>query len=189
MKGISSRTEGLIAGVFGIIVVIVFAYVVTRGPAPSRKYAEGFNGWVGAVAPPFSLPNLADETVSLDGLKGKTIVLDFWASWCPPCVQEMPKVEAIVSKYTAGNVAYFPINVGETPAAVAAYVKRTGLARSTLLDGQTTAGQAYDAQYIPLLVVIDPTGRIVAYEQGVVTDLETALPKWIETASQSGQAK
>ncbi|MGC4032956.1 MAG: TlpA disulfide reductase family protein [Tepidisphaeraceae bacterium] len=189
MMGKSSRVEAIVAAVVGVVVVIVFAYVVTRGGPKSSKYGEGFNGWLGRVAPPLSLPNLAGETVNLDDLKGKTVVLDFWATWCPSCVQEMPKVDAIAGKYTDGTVAYFPINVGEPPSAAAAYIKRTGLAKSTLLDAGMKASEAYDAQYIPLLVVIDPAGRIVAYEQGVVPDLETALPKWIETARQSGQAK
>jgi thiol-disulfide isomerase/thioredoxin len=120
----------------------------------------------GEVASDFTLRDLLGKTHTLARLKGKVVLLDFWATWCGPCRLTMPRVAKIHQEYKGKGVEVFSINVGEPAARAGAYIKKNGYAFTTLLDTDTQVATHYKVTGIPTLVVIDRNGTISSYLVG-----------------------
>jgi len=110
----------------------------------------------------FSLPTLADETVSLSQLKGKVVFLNFWATWCGPCRAEMPSMETLYALYKEKGLEILAVNCSENRQEVAAFMQEYGLSFSTLLDEDGKVRSIYGIQAIPTSYLIDRDGMIVA---------------------------
>ena len=124
---------------------------------------------VGEKAPSFSIVSLtSNETVSLDDFKGKVVILDFWASWCGPCMQEIPRVNAVVDAY-GEDVAVLGVNMGEDARTVERAVEARGMRYPSVLDPRSALGTKFAVQSIPLVVVLDATGRIRYRGNGLPT--------------------
>jgi peroxiredoxin/outer membrane lipoprotein-sorting protein len=134
---------------------------------------------VGKPAPPFTLKGVKGSTVSLASYKGKVVLLDFWATWCRPCRIEMPRVEALYKEFKAKGLVVFGVNYAEDIATVKGFLARNPYTMPILLDQKGEAGQLYQADAIPTLVVIGKDGKISAYFQGVREEsvLREALAK------------
>jgi peroxiredoxin len=122
---------------------------------------------VGKPAPPFTLKGVKGSTVSLASYKGKVVLLDFWATWCRPCRIEMPRVEALHKEFKAKGLVVFGVNFAEDPATVKGFLAQNPYTMPILLDTKGEAGQLYEADAIPTLVVIGKDGKISAYFRGV----------------------
>jgi thiol-disulfide isomerase/thioredoxin/outer membrane lipoprotein-sorting protein len=133
----------------------------------------------GKPAIDFALKDLAGRPHSLKALRGKVVLLDFWATWCGPCRMTMPRVAKIHRDYQTKGVEVLSINVGETAAQAGAYVKKNGYTFTTLLDGNREVAANYQVNGIPTLVVIDRTGKISSYLVGAHDEsaLREALAK------------
>jgi uncharacterized protein (TIGR03435 family) len=120
---------------------------------------------VGDPAPDFTVRRLegdkAGREVKLSELKGKVVVLEFWATWCTPCRQAMPHL-AKVSKELAGKSVEVLAVTNEQPAKVAAFLEKNPIGVPVAIDGRQAAGSAYGVSTIPHTVIIGPTGRIAA---------------------------
>jgi thiol-disulfide isomerase/thioredoxin len=136
----------------------------------------------GKPAPMFALPTLDQrEVLRLDALRGKVVLLDFWATWCPPCRKQMPIVQRLSRDPSlAGRVMILSVNVDddepERVALVRKFMARNQYTMTTLLDDGTVA-HAYRVSSIPTLVIIDPQGRIHHLSTGIhdEDELRTAL--------------
>ncbi len=140
---------------------------------------------VGAMAPSFSLAEMSRSTganagrnISLTHLRGKVIILDFWAQWCGPCVTALPRLERIYRKYEHRGLEVLSINMD----AVGDRVKAGQVARKTTFpivadDGLVSV--SYRVESLPHMVVIDQTGRIRSVHRGFssVGELEEQLSK------------
>lgn len=127
----------------------------------------------GEQAPDFELPVMEQEgeTVALSELRGQVVLMDFWATWCPPCRDQMPELEAIADdQELAGEVAVLSINTDprtdERHDKIEQFLEEEDLELPTLLDDGTVQA-AYRAATIPMLVVIDPQGEVVYSGGGV----------------------
>jgi peroxiredoxin len=130
---------------------------------------------VGQAAPTFSLPDRDGKTVSLADLKGRPVVLNFWASWCPPCRREMPEFAAALAKYKEKDLAFYAINVGESKVVVDAFLSQVGVDLPVLLDQGDEAQNAYKILPLPATFFIDRSGKITA-----IYETQMSLPQ-IET--------
>ena len=130
----------------------------------------------GATAPAFTLEDLAGRSVSLDDLLGKAVVLDFWATWCAPCVFQIPVLNAFHAQH-GGRVAVIGVSVDAAGRdVVASFADEHGITYPVLLGDEGLA-QRYGAMGFPTLFVLRPDGQIDSAHVGVVDqpDLEEAV--------------
>ncbi|OWY19709.1 TlpA family protein disulfide reductase [Sphingobacteriales bacterium UPWRP_1] len=155
--------------------------------AVTEVYDRAFRTSAGQQAPDFSLINLAGDTLTLQQLKGKVLYVDFWATWCGPCVREMGYSEQLKEKFTGKNVAFVYISVDDNPMDWEYYLHNTLLYTpdSTLhlfANGLTSeTGKNYNIKGVPRYLIIDADGIIAdsnakrPSDPGVVADLEKVL--------------
>ncbi len=122
---------------------------------------------VGKKAPLFTLADLQGRKVSLASLRGKVVVLDFWATWCGPCRIEMPRVEKLHRELKSKGVVVLGVNVTEDARLVKRFLAKNPYTFPILLDTQGDAASKYNASAIPTLVVVGKDGTIQTYFQGV----------------------
>lgn len=113
------------------------------------------------LAPDFSLRNLAGQEVSLSDYRGNFVFLNFWATRCPPCRQEMPEMQKIWTLFKDRHFVILAVDLRESPQKVASFIRDNHYTFPVLLDGSGKVGQVYKTQYIPTSFFIDFEGRIV----------------------------
>jgi peroxiredoxin len=116
----------------------------------------------GYRAPDFSLPALGEETLTLSQLRGQAVVLNFWATWCPPCRAEMPAFQRLYARYADRGLTVIAINAAfsDTPEAVADFRQHYGLTFPILLDASGEVNRSYRITALPTTFFIDPQGMI-----------------------------
>jgi thiol-disulfide isomerase/thioredoxin len=144
---------------------------------PNQQIPTG-EGMAGKAAADFSLQDLDGQAVSLAGLKGKVVVLDFWATWCGPCIIEMPRVIKLGEEFKNQDVVVLVITA-ESHDIAKNFLTGRKLNVRCLLDGNGKVNEAYGVEALPTLVVIDRAGMISDYFVGVRTEdvLRTAIQK------------
>lgn len=115
----------------------------------------------GDRVPSFTVEMLDGGSVSIDDLRGKTVLVNFWATWCPPCNQEMARVEKeIVERFAGEEFVFLPISRGETAETVRAWREKRGYGFDTGLDVETSVFPLFAESGIPRNFIVDPEGRI-----------------------------
>ena len=151
-------------------------------PKRMAQGAEGLKVAAGEPAPDFTLIDLDGMQVTLSSLKGRVVLLDFWATWCGPCKAAMPAIEKIHEDYAGKPVTVLAVNVGERkPDAGPAYFREKGFSYGCLLAGEALAN-AYGISGIPTLVVIGTDGRVALIETGLGPEGDAALRAAIDRA-------
>jgi peroxiredoxin len=112
-------------------------------------------------APAFTLSGLDGRSHALGDYAGRVVIVNFWASWCPPCRAEMPSLNRAWAELQGKGVAMLAINAAEDRAAVAAFVGDHPIAFPVLLDSDGEAGTRWAVKGLPTTFVIDRAGRIV----------------------------
>ena len=120
----------------------------------------------GQPAPEFSLTDIDGATVSLASLKGKTVILDFFATWCGPCKQGMPVLMDIAKARSNDGVVLFAVDVDEPADKIKSFLTKKGWSLNVLLAGKSKIGKAYKVNGIPHTVVIGPDGVVQMVEVG-----------------------
>jgi peroxiredoxin len=129
-------------------------------------------------APDFTLKDLDGNAVSLSSFKGKAVFIDFWASWCPPCRNSIPKVEALYQKLKNENVAFLGINLESNPQSTKKFAAAQNMQYKILIDDQKTSGE-YGVRGIPAFFILDAQGMIRQSYQGYSAGLEETWEKEI----------
>jgi thiol-disulfide isomerase/thioredoxin len=114
----------------------------------------------GKPAPAFALKDLDGKDVKLADLKGSVVVLDFWATWCPPCRAGLPILDKVAAARKDKGLKVYAVNLEEDKDAVAAFKKETKLGLNVLLDSTGETGKAYGANAIPETVIIGKDGTV-----------------------------
>jgi thiol-disulfide isomerase/thioredoxin len=110
----------------------------------------------------FSLPLLGGGTARLSAYRGKAVMLNFWATWCPPCREEMPSMEALYQRFAGKGLEILAVDCSEPDADVAAFIGKAGYSFPVVLDSAGGAARSYAAQAIPATYILDRGGKIIA---------------------------
>jgi thiol-disulfide isomerase/thioredoxin len=139
-----------------VVVAVVLAVYFRGTNAPS----SGPVGLAGRQAASFSVPSLSGGSSELAAYRGKVVVMNLWATWCPPCRAEMPDLQRLADAYKGRNVVVIGVDQGESAQRVAAFAKSLGIRYPILLDQSQQYGRVYAALGLPTTVVVDPDGVI-----------------------------
>ena len=116
---------------------------------------------LGQKAPTFTAPMLDDSSFELaQHLDKSVIILDFWATWCGPCVRALPIITEVAAGYKDQGVEFFAVNLGDEPAAVQAFLDEHKLSVPVVLDRDNRIGELYKADAIPQTVIIGKDGVV-----------------------------
>ena len=156
--------------VLAAVVVAAFGYV---------RLAEnkGYSLKKGAMAPPLRLPALAGGELDLASLRGRLVVLNFWATWCPPCVQEMPSLERLHRTLGKEGLSVVSVSVDEDEEALRRFVKEHGVSFPVLRDPGGRAAAAYRTTGYPETFEIDAEGVV---REHYVGPAEWSTPEALE---------
>lgn len=123
-------------------------------------------------APAFVLRDLAGNEVTLESLRGRVVLLDFWATWCAPCRKSMPELEALHRRHGASGLTVLGVSIDEgAPARVRSFVKARKVTYPIAIDAdKDPAWAAYRVKAVPAAFLIDREGRIVAQWTGTAID-------------------
>ena len=142
----------LVTGALGLAVAGGLLALARRGPT---------------LAPDFVVPDLAGRTVRLSGLRGKVVVLNLWATWCAPCIEEMPSMERLYARLRDTDFALLAVSQDEDgKRVVAPFVERMHLTFPVLLDPERQVGDHYGVTGYPETFVIDRNGYVVEHVLG-----------------------
>lgn len=165
-------------GAIVVILALVFGVVVGRSaPSPNSAVPQD-RGWVGRLAPDFAAPRLrGGSTLSLNSLRGRPVVVNFFASWCPPCRQELP-VLAAAQRRAGSRVAFVGVDVADSAGPASALVKASGVAYPVVVDpNRILSGGRYDLAGLPDTFLISPTGKVADVMRGPVD--QATLSRWL----------
>jgi peroxiredoxin len=117
-------------------------------------------------APAFTLASRAGQDVSLAQYKGNVVMINFWASWCGPCRQEMPLLESIYKKYNKMGFTMIGVNVEPDSNAANEWLKATPVSFPILYDRDSKVSKLYDVSGMPSTVIIDRSGKLRVLHRG-----------------------
>ncbi len=160
----------------GAVFVLGAAWIwVGRVPQGSAAAIRGLPAApaVGHPAPDFTLTTVAGETFTLSALRGKPVVLNFWATWCPPCRAELPELQAASARY-ADQVIIVGVNQAEPADAVRGFAGQFGLTFPIPLDEQAVVSRQYAVRSLPTTFFVDRNGIIRRIQSGPVTEATLA---------------
>jgi peroxiredoxin len=118
------------------------------------------------AAPQFVLPDINGKLYALSDYRGKVVVINFWASWCPPCVAEMPALQRAADELAKHGIPLLGIGAGESRNTVAKFLEKIPLRFPLLLDTKSEVMQSWAVPSLPTTIVVDPKGRITLLAMG-----------------------
>ena len=131
-----------------------------------------------AYAPDFTLQTIDGESITLSDLRGKPVMLTFWAIQCPACGLQAPYIQAFYDEWSSEKIAVLTIDVGDSPAFVQDFVTQQGYTYPVLLDPQGRVAQTYGIPGVPITFFITTEGIAKAYKIGPFQsqeEIESAL--------------
>jgi peroxiredoxin len=146
--------------------VIIMALLVSLFIAGGCSEDNASNGAPapapGRTAPDFQLQDLDGQAVSLSGLLGKPVMVNFWATWCGPCRQEMPFIQEVYNdpEWAEAGLVILAVNIGQSPEVVREFMDDNGLTFTVLLDTKSEVAEMYNVSGIPTTYFVDKNGII-----------------------------
>lgn len=159
-------------------------FVTEEADAASGEASE----LVGKPAVDFELRGLDGKMIKLSDMRGRVVVLDFWASWCGPCRKSLPVIQRIADDFGNESFSFYAINVDEEPNVVQGSAIVLGISNNCLLDPKGTISKAYGASAIPYTVVIDKEGIVrrvfVGANDEAFNTLRESISQYLQDNSQ-----
>ncbi|MBI3375833.1 MAG: TlpA family protein disulfide reductase [Betaproteobacteria bacterium] len=138
--------------------------------------------WNGGPTPALALEDLHGRPVRLEGFKGKVVLVNFWATWCEPCRDEMPSIQRLRQELDGKAFEVVAVNVAEPRSRVEAFLERTKLDLPVLLDHSGDAARGWRARILPATFIVGPDGSIryshageLAWDEPRIVELISAL--------------
>jgi peroxiredoxin len=145
--------------------------VKPKSDAPDTRDFAGPQGAaaVGQPAPGFSLPGLDSRPVNLSDFEGRTVVLNFWATWCGPCREELPELQSVADRFQAQGVTVLGVNVQEGAAVVQRFLRDLGVRFPVVRDSDGNVALRYRVSGLPVTFIVGPDGVLRDRLTGQVT--------------------
>lgn len=152
---------------YGLILIgmLIYGWTLLREGGPL----------LGKPAPSFSLPNGSGVPVSLGDYQGRVVLLHFWATWCPPCVQEIPKFRTLMDRFSSDDFVVLGIAMEEDWPTIRAFNQKIPIPFEVLLDQKGDVALAYGTNRLPESYLIDRHGRVV---KKIVGPQDWSAPQW-----------
>lgn len=160
------------------VVLVISGIGLWLGLSLSASDSEGSGlAAIGSPAPDFQLQTLKGNDVSLADYAGNVVVINFWATWCPPCRAEMPGIQAVYEAHKAEGLVVLAVNAQEDHDTINAFITESGFTFPVIPDLYGQAIRAYGVRSFPSTFVLDRNGNIDTIHQGQITpeDLETIV--------------
>lgn len=152
---------------------LTLSLLLGAGPGQAAAPAPG------SAAPDFTLRSAGGPNLRLKELRGQVVLVNFWATWCGPCREEMPLLNRLHEKYRGAGFTLLGVSVDDDPAAAIALAGRLGVKFPVLLDSDKQVSRSYDLSAMPSTVLIDRDGRVRylhrGYREGVIDTYEQQL--------------
>jgi thiol-disulfide isomerase/thioredoxin len=141
---------------------LAWALALTLLTGLAAAWAAGgtLKPWSGGATPPLALRDLKGKEHKLADYRGKVVVLNFWATWCDPCREEMPSMQRLQDKLAGKPFVILAVDYGEGAPRVSDFLKKAPLRLTVLLDRDTSAATAWKVKVLPTSMVIDPQQRV-----------------------------
>lgn len=181
------KNKGFIIGTAVFIVILAIAYI-SYGQL-SKSYnttSSGVTSESTQSATDFTVIDAGGDNVKLSDFKGKPVVINFWASWCPPCKSEMPDYNTMFAEYSPKGVVFLMVNMTdgqrETLDTAKKFISQSGYDFTVYFDVNGDAAGKYVGQYIPMSVFIDKDGTIQKSVTGAINkaDLKSNIEALIK---------
>ncbi len=130
-------------------------------------------------APDFTLHAMDGPNLRLKEQRGRVVMVNFWATWCGPCRQEMPQLNRLYEKYKASGFVLLGVNVDDDQRKAAEIAAKLGVTFPVLLDTDKTVSKLYDVSTMPSTVIIDRDGKVRYVHRGYLTGYEDNYEKQI----------
>jgi len=130
-------------------------------------------------APDFTLRTMAGPNLRLQEQRGKVVMINFWATWCGPCQQELPKLNQLYEKYRAAGFVLLGVNVDDDVKHAGDVASKLGLKFPVLLDTDKSLSHLYDLSTMPSTLIIDRDGKVRYLHKGYLAGVENDYDKQI----------
>lgn len=147
--------------VFGGIALVVLAVIVIL--------TAGGSASAGTSQYDFTLQALGGGTLSLADYEGKIVLVNFWATWCPPCKAEMPELHQYYLEHADQGFVMIAVNVNETPSLAESFITQNGYTFPVAFDSGGTVAQQYGVSGMPTSVVFDGDGEVIFRQSGMIS--------------------
>lgn len=141
-----------------IIFLLFFSFVIIISGCKEDNKQAAVN--IGNYAPKFAMTDLNKKTINLDDYKGKKVILNFWATWCPPCVSEMPLLQEVYNNRKGEGIEVIGINYNEDYDRVKKFISEKGVTFTVFIDSDLKVSMDYGVIGLPVTFFIDGEGRI-----------------------------
>jgi thiol-disulfide isomerase/thioredoxin len=166
----------LLAGL--LVGVVIGVLVVMSGPKSPAGAERRIPPSVGVAVRDFSLADVDSSQVKLSDYRGKAVLINFWATWCPPCKEEMPLLERYAQKYN-GSLVVLGVNYLEQGEVVRSYRQENGVSFPLLLDPSGTVADLYYVRNFPTTFFVDADGILRGQHLGQLS--EEMLVRYLKT--------
>jgi thiol-disulfide isomerase/thioredoxin len=160
-----------------VAVLAIAAYELVPLFASTGTSGGGPQSLVGESAPIYALQDDRGAAVSLEQYRGRIVLMNLWASWCPPCRAEMPDLQRLQSAYARDRIAVIGVNEGESPQRARLFADSLGIRFPIWIDTLQRYGRTYAALGLPTTIILDRRGVVVRGFDGALTfaQMESAV--------------
>ena len=187
-RGSTLTLSALLLVLIALVVAIIFWPVEATAtdssvPTAQQDIAATTLIHAGDVAPDFTVEMLDGSRVTLSALRGKVVLVNFWATWCPPCRQEMSHLQKdVIDRFAGQDLVVLPISRGEERKTVETFIQKMGYTFPIGLDGDQSIYKKYASNYIPRSVVVGKDGKVVYVAVGYDEEIAKAIDNAIAEA-------